>query len=189
MATRSSTDGHTVVHGWPHGSHGRFLLLWCHRVFMRWSRCLKLENTAPSVIVMGFHSDGHTEIPTVQGGQTTENLDTAPVRHVGTDRDCGGRDRCASSHRIRMFVAGTRLGVSSSCCGSVRSPDGHEPRAPGRPTPDGPRSFPTATSTDGLRFSLQAVHGWREFRTGRRRCTTVTSKMAASGRLLQVVYG
>ena len=52
--------------------------------------CLKLENTGPSVIVMGFHSsatvdvehDALWEIPIVQGGQTTENLDTALVRHV-----------------------------------------------------------------------------------------------------------
>ena len=50
----------------------------------------KLKNTALSVILMGFHSsatvdvehDALWEIPTVQGGQTTENLDTAPVRHV-----------------------------------------------------------------------------------------------------------
>ena len=50
----------------------------------------KLDNTAPSVIVMGFHSfatvdvedDALSEIPTVQGGQTTETLGTALVRHV-----------------------------------------------------------------------------------------------------------
>ena len=51
---------------------------------------VKAANTAPSVIVMGFHSSATVdvehfalwEIPTVQGGQTTENLGTAPVRHV-----------------------------------------------------------------------------------------------------------
>ena len=50
----------------------------------------KLENTAPSVIEMGFHSSATVdvehfalwEIQTVQGGQSTKNLGTALVRHV-----------------------------------------------------------------------------------------------------------
>ena len=95
---------------------------------------LKLENPAPSVIVTGFHSsatvdvvhDALWEIPTVQGGQTTENLDTASVRHAAKTEivvvvEIGALLPTESAHPdVRRS---TRLGVFSSCCGvsQVRS--------------------------------------------------------------------
>ena len=89
----------------------------------------KLENTAPSVIVMGFHSsatvnvkhDALWEIQTVQGGQTSENLDTALVRHVAQTEivvvvEVGALLPADFAHPDVRH--GTRLGVSSCCFGA-----------------------------------------------------------------------